>query len=154
MQCTIDPESSLLSSWRFTSQPWSFSSSLLVYSTTPTPTCQVKYRLFAGYLHAQLVLLRVTFSVTNPDVAGVKICIATYLTTSLFGTYIVIPRLILGVVLCVLAIAQFAMQSIQMHKAIKQWRSDRYTKLFVRESILYFIAFVLPYYYYYYHKHN
>ncbi|KIJ06570.1 hypothetical protein PAXINDRAFT_20243 [Paxillus involutus ATCC 200175] len=60
-------------------------------------------------------------SVTNPDVANVKICVATYLTTSLFGTYIVIPRLILGVVLCVLAIAQFAMQSIQMHKAIKQW---------------------------------
>ncbi|KIJ08284.1 hypothetical protein PAXINDRAFT_172995 [Paxillus involutus ATCC 200175] len=27
-----------------------------------------------------------------------------------------------------------------MHKALKQWRSDRYMKLFVRESILYFIA--------------
>ncbi|KAF9232805.1 hypothetical protein BU15DRAFT_80792 [Melanogaster broomeanus] len=82
-------------------------------------------------------------SVTNPEVAGFKICVVTYNTTSLFGTYDVIPRIILGILLCGLAIAQFVRQSLQMHKAIKQWRSDRYMTLLVRESILYFLAYAL-----------
>jgi ABC-type enterochelin transport system permease subunit len=45
--------------------------------------------------------------------------------------------------LCIFAVAKFVRQSLEMHKALKQWRSDRYMKLLVRESILYFIAYAL-----------
>ncbi|KIJ07007.1 hypothetical protein PAXINDRAFT_103148 [Paxillus involutus ATCC 200175] len=89
----------------------------------------------------------VTLTVTTTEAAVFNFCIATYDTTSLFGTYTVIPRLVLGVILCTLAVAKFVRQSLDMHKAIKQWQPNRYLELLTRESVLYFIAYVhLPLY--------
>jgi hypothetical protein len=59
-----------------------------------------------------------------------------------------VARLVIGTLLCILAVAKFVRQSLEMHKALKQWRSDRYMKLFVRESILYFIAYALRFFRY------
>ncbi|KAF9225021.1 hypothetical protein BS17DRAFT_60768 [Gyrodon lividus] len=88
---------------------------------------------------------KTSLTVSNPEVAGVKFCAATVTqkSTYLFSLYVVIPRFILSILLCIAAVARFVRQSLQMHKAIKQWRSDRYMKLLVRESILYFFANLL-----------
>ncbi|KAF8843543.1 hypothetical protein BDN67DRAFT_964367 [Paxillus ammoniavirescens] len=85
----------------------------------------------------------VTTTVTTTEAAVFTFCVATYDTTSLFGTYTAIPRLILGVILCTLAVAQFVRQSLDMYKAIKQWQPNRYLELLTRESVLYFIAYLV-----------
>ncbi|KAF8838739.1 hypothetical protein BDN67DRAFT_1012887 [Paxillus ammoniavirescens] len=91
----------------------------------------------AAYIMTQKLYLTVV-----PVVADVKFCVLAndnipYIQVN---TYAIIARLVIGTLLCILAVAKFVRQSLEMHKALKQWRSDRYTKLFVRESILYFIA--------------
>ncbi|KIJ07075.1 hypothetical protein PAXINDRAFT_103107 [Paxillus involutus ATCC 200175] len=85
----------------------------------------------------------VTLTVTTTEAAVFNFCVATYDTTSLFGTYTVIPRLVLGVILCTLAVAKFVRESLDMHKAIKQWQPNRYLELLTRESVLYFIAYLV-----------
>ncbi|KAF8836257.1 hypothetical protein BDN67DRAFT_1072034 [Paxillus ammoniavirescens] len=94
----------------------------------------------AAYIMTQKLYLTVV-----PDVADVRFCLSAnndipYIQLS---TYAVVARLVIGALLCVFAVAKFIRQSLEMHKALKQWRSDRYMKLFVRESILYFIANLL-----------
>ncbi|KIJ08288.1 hypothetical protein PAXINDRAFT_102632 [Paxillus involutus ATCC 200175] len=73
-------------------------------------------------------------------VADVKICVMGINDIAHVVTYAIVARLVIGTLLCILAVAKFVRQSLEMHKALKQWRSDRYMKLFARESILYFIA--------------
>jgi len=73
-------------------------------------------------------------------VADVKICVMGINDIAHVVTYAIVALLVIGTLLCILAVAKFVRQSLEMHKALKQWRSDRYTKLFVRESLLYFIA--------------
>ncbi|KIJ08287.1 hypothetical protein PAXINDRAFT_18572 [Paxillus involutus ATCC 200175] len=88
----------------------------------------------AAYLTAQ------KFYVAVLAVADVKACVVGINNVPHVMTYGKVARLVIGTLLCILAVAKFVRQSLEMHKALKQWRSDRYMKLFVRESILYFIA--------------
>ncbi|KAF8135155.1 hypothetical protein EV363DRAFT_1396599 [Boletus edulis] len=48
-----------------------------------------------------------------------------------------------GAVMCMLAIAQFVWQSIQMYQVTKQWQLNRYMRLFVKQGIVYFFAVFL-----------
>ncbi|KIJ16530.1 hypothetical protein PAXINDRAFT_168608 [Paxillus involutus ATCC 200175] len=93
----------------------------------------------AAYIMTEKDYLTVVLSV-----ADVKFCVLAD-NKPLITTYTVIALGILGVLLCILAVAKFVRHSLEMHKAIKQWRSDQYMKLFARESILYFIANLLFY---------
>ena len=54
-----------------------------------------------------------------------------------------ILQIIHGGVMCTFAIVQFMRQSLQMHRATKQWQLNRYMILLIREGILYFIVYVL-----------
>jgi hypothetical protein len=81
-------------------------------------------------------------------VADVKICVMATNDMAHVVTYAIVARLVIGTLLCILAVAKFVRQSLEIHKALKQWRSDRYMKLFVRESILYFIAYALRFFRY------
>jgi len=93
----------------------------------------------AAYIMTEKDYLTVVLSM-----ADVKFCVLAD-NKPLITTYTVIALGILGVLLCILAVAKFVRHSLEMHKAIKQWRSDQYMKLFARESILYFIANLLFY---------
>ncbi|KAF8442242.1 hypothetical protein L210DRAFT_3644387 [Boletus edulis BED1] len=48
-----------------------------------------------------------------------------------------------GAVMCMLAIAQFVWQSIQMYQVTKQWQLNRYMRLFIKQGIIYFSAVFL-----------
>ncbi|KIJ16532.1 hypothetical protein PAXINDRAFT_168617 [Paxillus involutus ATCC 200175] len=79
-------------------------------------------------------------SVYAAEVVDVRFCVLSGVTINLLRTYILASRLILGALLCIFAVTKFVRQSLEMHKVIKQWRSNRYMELLVRESILYFIV--------------
>ncbi|KAF9232808.1 hypothetical protein BU15DRAFT_67125 [Melanogaster broomeanus] len=81
--------------------------------------------------------------VTSAEVMDVRVCTVTFNGISRIATYLFIPRFILGVLLCILAITQFIRQSLEMHAVLKRWRSNQYMELLVRESILYFVANLL-----------
>jgi hypothetical protein len=44
--------------------------------------------------------------------------------------------------MCILAIAQFVRQSLQMRRATKVWQLNRYMNLLVKQGILYFLGYV------------
>ena len=53
-----------------------------------------------------------------------------------------ILRIIFGVMLLVLAFASTLKQSIMLYKATKKWQPNHYMQLFVKDGILYFLAYV------------
>ena len=56
-----------------------------------------------------------------------------------------ILQLIPGAVTCLFIIIQFVRQSLQIYRATKQWQLNRYTKLFFREGIIYFLVYVISF---------
>lgn len=56
------------------------------------------------------------------------------------ASYII--QLFHGLMMCTLAISQFARQSVEMYKATKQWRLNQFMNLIVMEGVLYFLAYV------------
>ncbi|KAF9235946.1 hypothetical protein BU15DRAFT_64397 [Melanogaster broomeanus] len=78
--------------------------------------------------------------VTSAEVIDVKFCVVTGSGIFRIATYAFIPRFVLSVLLCILAIAQFVRQSLQMHAALKKWQSNQYAELLVQENILYFVV--------------
>ncbi|KAF9231771.1 hypothetical protein BU15DRAFT_68054 [Melanogaster broomeanus] len=78
-------------------------------------------------------------SVTTAEAVDSRLCVATFNTTSSIAAYAFIPRFILSILLCILAVTQFVRESLEMYKVkvFKQWRSNRYMDLLVREPILY-----------------
>ena len=62
-----------------------------------------------------------------------------------FHLYNAIPRFVLGVALLVLAVIPTLKQSVGMYKATGQWQTNKYMKQLVREGILYFVVYVLPF---------
>jgi hypothetical protein len=72
---------------------------------------------------------------------GTKICMISFEETPILTTYFLIPMIVLSVLLCGLAVAQFARQSLETHRAIKKWRSNRYLELLVQESVIYFVVY-------------
>jgi len=56
---------------------------------------------------------------------------------------VIILQMIYGGVLCMLASAQFARQSLEIYRSTKQWHLNRYMNLLVRQGVVYFFAFFL-----------
>ncbi|KAF9232814.1 hypothetical protein BU15DRAFT_67131 [Melanogaster broomeanus] len=89
--------------------------------------------LFVTYIPTIVLLVygtveqnpKTNLSVTDPEVLDVSFCAVDYIDASSLVTYIFIPRFILGGFLCILALAQFVRQSLEMHRAIQRWRSNR-----------------------------
>lgn len=54
----------------------------------------------------------------------------------------VILQITQSTAVCVLAIAQFARQSVEMYRLTKRWQLNRYMSLLVKQGILSFLAYV------------
>ncbi|KAH0835530.1 hypothetical protein J3R83DRAFT_9222, partial [Lanmaoa asiatica] len=57
--------------------------------------------------------------------------------------YSIMVRFVLSAALLVLAIVRTLKQSFEMYKATKQWQSNRYMQLLMRDEIIYFMLYVL-----------
>ncbi|KAI9566850.1 hypothetical protein HD554DRAFT_1070249 [Boletus coccyginus] len=49
-------------------------------------------------------------------------------------------QMVNGAAVCILAIAQFVKQSLQMYRVTRQWELSRYMGLLVKQGIFYFLA--------------
>ena len=47
-----------------------------------------------------------------------------------------------GATMCLLAIASFVSQSLQMHRVTKGWQLNQYMNLLAKQGILYFVGYV------------
>ena len=70
-----------------------------------------------------------------------SVCTDSYNLPSPLGSYIT-PSLVLAAALLILAVMQTSKQSFDLYKVTKKWQPNRYTKLLVRDGILYFIVYV------------
>ncbi|KAF9232819.1 hypothetical protein BU15DRAFT_67137 [Melanogaster broomeanus] len=79
---------------------------------------------------------------TIPVLFGTTTCTLSFNVSSSLNAYFLIPKVVLSAVLCGFAVVQLVRESLQMHRAIKQWRSNQYLELLVRESVLYFVVYL------------
>ncbi|KAF9231087.1 hypothetical protein BU15DRAFT_82845 [Melanogaster broomeanus] len=80
-------------------------------------------------------------SVTDLKMVDIEFCTVTYAASiTHFAKLHTLPQYVLSILLVVLSISQFVRESLQMHKAVKQWQSNRYMSLLTGQSVLYFIA--------------
>lgn len=82
------------------------------------------------------------FPVSTPQVLGASFCSTSYSFIPEFGLYVSIPRFILAALMFIFALVRFFNESLQMYRATRQWLPSRYLNLLVRESVLYFLAYV------------
>ncbi|KAF9231085.1 hypothetical protein BU15DRAFT_82843 [Melanogaster broomeanus] len=82
-------------------------------------------------------------SVTAMELINTKSCAFAYSDGTYLLTYINVSRTVISVVLCVLAVSQFLRHSWERRRALGRWQTNRYMKLLVQESILYFVVDVL-----------
>ncbi|KAF9232306.1 hypothetical protein BU15DRAFT_81397 [Melanogaster broomeanus] len=82
-------------------------------------------------------------SITDVEVVNMELCTSSYNG----GTKLIISQRVLSTVvngvLCSFAIVQCIRYSLEMHKVLGKWQSNRYMKLLVQESILYFVMILL-----------
>ncbi|KAF8123688.1 hypothetical protein EV363DRAFT_1228376 [Boletus edulis] len=100
---------------------------------------------------AELVLLIVNASVySDPTyiIASVTqlldfmVCSFT-LTTQTWNIAAVTIQCILGTFLCILVVAKFMRESLQMHQTTGKWQMNRYLRLLLRDGFLYFLISLL-----------
>ncbi|KAF9236679.1 hypothetical protein BU15DRAFT_76775 [Melanogaster broomeanus] len=106
--------------------------------------------LLVSYIPSVVVNLVASWIEFEPQINvtelfGVKICTLAMnvpgdFTIYGFTIYYYTPEIILNALICSLAVVRFVRESLQMHRAIKQWRSNRYLELLVQESMLYFVV--------------
>ncbi|KAF9238908.1 hypothetical protein BU15DRAFT_74867 [Melanogaster broomeanus] len=72
------------------------------------------------------------------------ICTETGSTEPPFIVYLTaVLQILLSALFCVLSIVQFARHSLEMHRVLGKWQWNRYMKLLVQESVVYFIVNLL-----------
>ena len=79
-------------------------------------------------------------TVTTPQVLDMSFCNPEYNTTSKIGKYKLAPRLTLAALMFVLVVARFCMDSFQEYRETRQWKTNEYINLLVREGVLYFFV--------------
>ncbi|KAF9237832.1 hypothetical protein BU15DRAFT_62856 [Melanogaster broomeanus] len=101
--------------------------------------------LLASYI--PLVVIRFVATIYKPQIDvsvlfGITTCTLSLNVPSSISTYSPISKVILSTLLCGFAVVQLVRESLQMYRAIKQWRSNQYLDLLVRESVLYFVVYL------------
>ena len=148
MQCGINPKGSFISSCAFMSHRLLFPL-LFKLSTAIPPTSQVCLKLnckLSWNLICSLYVLPPFSPVTVVQVIDFSFCNHSLTQASsnlLLG--LAALRLILSAVLLFLAIISTLTESVVMYKATKEWQPNHYMQLFVRDGILYFVAYVSPF---------
>ncbi|KAF9231092.1 hypothetical protein BU15DRAFT_68635, partial [Melanogaster broomeanus] len=106
-------------------------------------------RIFVGV--SNLIMILRVYAMYNRSRTVLAILLASY-TSSVAIAFVMLSydsnteitvSVILNVLLCGFAIVLFVRESLEMHRAIKQWRSNRYLELLVQGSVLYFVANLL-----------
>ncbi|KAF9237827.1 hypothetical protein BU15DRAFT_75620 [Melanogaster broomeanus] len=103
--------------------------------------------LLASYILAVVLRFIVIGIFYKPHIGvavvfGTKSCTVSYSIAPALNAYFIIPHISFNVLLCGFAVVHFVRESLQMHRAIKQWRSNRYMELLVQGSMLYFTAYL------------
>ncbi|KAF9233808.1 hypothetical protein BU15DRAFT_79731 [Melanogaster broomeanus] len=98
---------------------------------------------------SQLVLLGIInnpkthLSIADVEVVNMELCTSSYNG----GNELIISQRVLSTVvngvLCSFAVVQCIRYSLEIHKVLGKWQSNRYMKLLVQESILYFVMILL-----------
>ncbi|KAF9225013.1 hypothetical protein BS17DRAFT_60662 [Gyrodon lividus] len=86
---------------------------------------------------------KTNLSVREGEVFDVKLCVVSHSDGTALLTYVNVSRTLMNVVLCFFVIARFIRHSLEMHKLLGKWQSNRYMKLLVQESIFYFVINLL-----------
>ncbi|KAF9233817.1 hypothetical protein BU15DRAFT_79740 [Melanogaster broomeanus] len=112
----------------------------------------VLFILLLAYIPTMIILLVLTGIVNNPQIhvsvinveaINMELCVASYdVGTELF-TYMRAFSTAINGVLCSFAVVLFIRHSLEMHKVLRKWQSNRYMKLLVQEGILYFVVILL-----------
>jgi len=82
-------------------------------------------------------------SVAAVEVFNTKSCAFAYSDATNLLMYINVSRTVISVVLCIFSVAKFWRHSLERHRTLGRWQVNRYMKLLVQGSILYFVADVL-----------
>lgn len=69
-------------------------------------------------------------------------CVVSYQGSPRWTDTVDITQIALGAFMCLLVLIQFGRASLQMYKATKRFEPNRYMNLFVREGMVYFLAYV------------
>ena len=80
-------------------------------------------------------------SVLTVQLLDITTCSAV-LSTQTWNTALAIIQFILGTAMCILVIAKFVRDLLQMHQATRKWHLNRYLSLLIREGIVYFLVYV------------
>ena len=148
MQCGINPKGSFISSCPFMYHRLFFPL-LVKVSTAIIPISQVCPNL-NHKLNWNLICTYVTHCLPPPvspvtvvQVVNFSFCNGSFSNAS---SHLVLTILTLGIVLSVmllmLAVISTLKQSIMLYKATKKWQPNHYMQLFVKDGILYFLAYV------------
>ena len=79
-------------------------------------------------------------TVSNVQLLYITIC-SVIPTTQTWNIAITIVKLILSTVMCILVMAQFVRDSIQMHRVAPKRQLNRYMSLLIRDGVLYFLVY-------------
>ncbi|KIJ64936.1 hypothetical protein HYDPIDRAFT_28282 [Hydnomerulius pinastri MD-312] len=74
------------------------------------------------------------------EVINVVLCTIVLNVPSQLTIYLYVPELVLSSLLCIFALVRFVTHALEMRRALGKWQSNRYMKLLVQESILYYIV--------------
>ncbi|KAF9232295.1 hypothetical protein BU15DRAFT_81386 [Melanogaster broomeanus] len=86
---------------------------------------------------------KIHLSIADVEVVNMELCTWSYNGgTELIISLHVLSTVVNGV-LCSFAVVQWIRYSLEMHKVLGKWQSNRYMKLLVQESILYFVMILL-----------
>ena len=75
------------------------------------------------------------------QVLDFSLCVMQY-SPFVLGLLVDSAQIALGALMCLLVVIQFIRESLQMYKATKRLQLSRYTKLLVREGMIYFLTYV------------
>ncbi|KAF9233815.1 hypothetical protein BU15DRAFT_79738 [Melanogaster broomeanus] len=98
---------------------------------------------------SQLVLVGILnnpkthLSVTDIEVVNMELCTGSYNGGTEFIISLRVLSTVVNGVLCSFAVVQSIRYSLEIHKVLGKWQSNRYMKLLVQESILYFVMILL-----------
>jgi hypothetical protein len=143
MQCGIDPKGSFISSCSFMSHRLWLPLFLQVSTSIPIPitqvclklNCKLNWNFICGplYFSPVTVVQVIDFSFCNSSLSNASAHLLLGITAI---------RVVLGVMLLILAVISNLKQSVALYKATKQWQPNHYMQLFMKDGILYFVAYV------------
>ena len=84
--------------------------------------------------------LCLTVQVSATQLLNTTVCSGTVSTLTWYIVLMVV-QFILSIIMCILVVANFMRNSLQMHQVTGTWQFNKYLSLLVRDGILYFLVY-------------